>query len=119
MTADIIKVPDFVTMTAPEPDKPIAELAIALVAMFTDDDTLPPPRLVTLSVSGQDIDMQFGNTPDTFHAMARWAARFGGTVTGSHTDDIDGKPAVRCQVKFTYADVHVKAYAYVHTTSTR
>jgi hypothetical protein len=118
MTADIIKVPDFVDMTEPAPDKPLAELAVALVAMFTEDDTLPPPRLATLSVSGQDIDMQFGTEPDTFHAMARWAARFGGTVTGSRTDDIDGTPAVRCQVKFTYADVRVKAYAYVRTTST-
>jgi hypothetical protein len=119
MTADIIKVPDFVDMTEPAPDKPVPELAVALVAMFTEDDTLPPPRLATLSGTGQEIDMQFGNTPDTFHAMARWAARFGGTVTGSHTDDIDGTPAVRCEVKFTYAGVRVKAYAYVRTASTR
>ena len=51
--------------------------------------------------------------------MAQWATRFGGTVTGSRADNIDGKPAVRCEVKFTYAGVNVEAYAYVRTASTR
>jgi hypothetical protein len=117
--SDVIDVPDFVTMTEPEPGKPIADLAVALVAMFTEDDTLPPPRYLSISQSGQEISMQFGREPDTFHAMARWATRFGGTVTGSRADDIDGKPAVRCEVKFTYAGVNVDAYAYVRTSSTR
>ena len=44
--------------------------------------------------------------------------RFGGTVTGASTD-IDGEPAVRCELKFIYAGVYVTAYAYVCTTSTR
>ena len=58
--SEVIEVPDFVTMTEPEPDKPMAELAVALVAMFTEDDTLPQPRYLSLSVTGQEIDMQFG-----------------------------------------------------------
>jgi hypothetical protein len=119
MSADVIVVPDFVTMTQPEPDKPMAELAVALVAMFTEDDSLPQPRHLSISKSGQDIDMQFGSTPDTFHDLARWAERFGGTVTGSRSTDVDGKPTVRCEVKFTYNGVHVMAYAYVRTTSAR
>jgi hypothetical protein len=117
--SDVIEVPDFVTMTAPQPDKPVAELAVALVAMFTEDGSLPQPRMVTISAGVQDIDMQFGNEPDTFHHMALWAEKFGGTVTGSRIDDVDGKPAVRCEVTFTYAGVPVRAYAYVRTTSTR
>ena len=80
--SEVIEVPDFVTMTEPEPDKPMAELAVALVAMFTEDETLPQPQYLSLSVTGQEIDMQFGSMPDTFHALARWAERFGGTVTG-------------------------------------
>ena len=119
MTADVVKVPDFVTMTRPEPDKPMAELAVALVAMFTEDDSLPQPRHVSMSRSGQEIDMQFGSKPDTFHDLARWAERFGGTVTGARTTDVDGTPEVRCELRFTYAAVHVKAYAYVRTTSSR
>ena len=87
--------------------------------MFTEDDTLPPPRYLSISASGQDISMQFGSEPDTFHAMAQSATRFGGTVTGSRADNINGKPAVRCQVKFTYAGVNIEAYAYLRTSSTR
>ncbi len=117
--SEVIEVPDFVTMTEPDPDKPMAELAVALVAMFTEDDTLPQPGYLSLSATGQEIDMQFGTEPDTFHALARWAERFGGTVTGSRTEDVHGEPAVRCEVKFAYAGVQVKAYAYMHTTSTR
>jgi hypothetical protein len=115
--SDAVEVPGFVTMTVPEPDKPMAELAVALVAMFTEDDTLP--RYLSLSVSGQEISMQFGAEPDTFHALARWAEKFGATVTGSRADDVDGTPAVRCQVTFAYAGVQVKAWAYVRTISTR
>jgi hypothetical protein len=116
MTSDVINVPDFVTMTTP--DKPLAELAAALVAMFTEDDTLPQPPYLSISASAQEIDMQFSGQPDTFHTMARWAARFGGTVTGSHTD-IDGKPAIHCELEFIYADVHIRAYAYVRTSTAR
>ncbi len=119
MTADVIKVPDFVTMTAPNPDSTMAELGIALVAMFTEDGTLPQPRYLSLSVTGQEISMQFGSEPDTFHHLARWADRFGGTVTGSPAEDVCGEPAVRCEVKFPYAGIQVSAYAYIRTTSTR
>ena len=117
--SEVIEVPDFVTMTEPELDKPMAELAVALVAMFTEDQTLPQPRYLSLSASGQEIDMQFGSEPDTFHALARWAETFGGTLTGSRAEDVHGEPSVRCEVKFAYAGVQVKAYAYVHVTSTR
>ena len=117
--SEVIEVPDFVTMTEPTPDKPMAELAVALVAMFTEDDTLPQPRYLSISATGQEITMQFGNEPDTFHVLARWAERFGGTVTGSRAEDIHGEPAVRCEVKFAYAGVQVKAYAYVHVTTVR
>jgi hypothetical protein len=117
--SEVIEVPDFVTMTEPEPDKPMAELAVALVAMFTEDQALPQPRYLSLSVTGQEIDMQFGSSPDTFHTLARWADKFGGTVTGSRAEDVHGEPAVRCEVKFPYAGVQVKAYAYVHATTAR
>jgi hypothetical protein len=117
--SDIVDVPDFVTMTEPVPDKTMAELAVALVAMFTEDDSLPQPGYLNLSTTGQGIDMQFGTTPDTFHAMACWAERFGATVTGSRTTDIHGEPAVRCELRFAYTGVAVRAYAYIHTASTR
>lgn len=117
--SEVIEVPDFVTMTEPAPDKPMAELAVALVAMFTEDDTLPQPRYLSISATGQEITMQFGDTPDTFHVLALWADKFGGTVTGSRAEDVHGEPAVRCEVTFPYAGVQVKAYAYVHVTTAR
>jgi hypothetical protein len=117
--SEVIEVPGFVAMTAPEPDRPMAELAVALVALFTEDQALPQPRYLSISASAQEITMQFGTEPDTFHDLARWAQQFGGTVTGSRTEDVHGEPSVRCEVKFAYAGVQVKAYAYVHVTSTR
>ncbi len=117
--SEVIEVPDFVAMTEPEPDKPMAELAVALVAMFTEDESLPQPRYLSLSVTGQEITMQFGDTPDTFHVLACWADKFGGTVTGSRAEDVHGGPAVRCEVKFPYAGVQVKAYAYVRVATAR
>ena len=117
--SEVIEVPSFVTMTEPAPEFPMAELAVALVALFTEDPALPQPRYLSLSTIGQEIDMQFGSEPDTFHVLARWAERFGGTLTGSRTEDVHGEPSVRCEVKFPYAGVQVKAYAYVHVTSTR
>jgi hypothetical protein len=117
--SEIVAVPDFVTMTEPVPDKTMAELAVALVAMFTEDGTLPPPLYLSISESGQEISMQFGTTPDTFHTLAQWAQRFGTTVTGSRDEDIDGKAAVHCQVTFAYAGVQVRAWAYVRASSNR
>ena len=117
--SEIVAVPDFVTMTEPVPDKTMAELAVALVAMFTEDESLPQPGYLTLSTTGQGIDLQFGSTPDTFHAMACWAEGFGATVTGSRTTDVHGEPAVRCELRFAYTGVAVRAYAYIHTDSTR
>ncbi len=117
--SEVIEVPAFVAMTEPGPDQTMAELAAALVALFGEDESLPQPRYLSLSVSGQEIDMQFGTEPDTFHDLARWADAFGGTVTGSAAEDVCGEPAVRCEVKFPYAGVQVKAYAYVRTTSSR
>jgi hypothetical protein len=117
--SEVIEVPDFVAMTEPGSEQTMAELAAALVALFVEDESLPQPRYLSLSVSGQEINMQFGQDAATFHDLARWAGRFGGTVTGSNVEDVDGKPAVRCEVKFPYAGVQVKAYAYVRTSSNR
>ena len=117
--SEVIEVPDFVTMTEPEPDKPMAELAVALVAMFTEDDTLPQPRYLSLSVTGQEITMQFGDTPDTFHDLALWADTVRRHRHRLRAEDVHGEPAVRCEVKFPYTGVQVKAYAYVRTASAR
>ncbi len=114
-----VEVPDFVTMTEPVPDKTMADLAVTLVALFTEDQSLPQPRYLSLSVSAQEINLQFGSEPGTFHDLARWAETFGGTVTGTPAEDVCGEPAVHCEVTFPYADVQVKAYAYVRTSSSR
>ena len=117
--SEIVAVPDFVTMTEPGPDKTMADLAMDLLDLLSEDRSLPQPRYLSVSMSGQEINMQFGQEAETFHDLARWAQQFGGTVTGSRTEDVHGEPAVRCEVKFPYHGVQVQAYAYIHAASTR
>jgi hypothetical protein len=39
-------------------------------------------------VRSRELDLQFPDRPETFRALANWADRFGGTVSGEpHTDD--------------------------------
>jgi hypothetical protein len=69
----------------------------------------------SVSSGGQEVCLQFPNTPDSFRALAEWAERFGGTVTGCpHTRD--GQHTVHCQVKFTDHGVNVEAYAFITAT---
>jgi hypothetical protein len=102
-----IEIPDFVTIAPAEPT--MAALAGILADLLTGNGDLPHPRCVSLSRAGSEIDMQF---PGTFAVMARWADRFGGTVTGEPRSDEDG-PYVRCEVRFAHLGVQVKAYAYI------
>ena len=117
--SEIVAVPDFVTMTEPGPDKPMAELAVALVAMFTEDDSLPQPGYAD----------PVRDRPGDRHAVRHHAGhlpRHGAVGRAVRRNrhrfphhDVHGEPAVRCELRFAYAGVAVKAYAYIHTASTR
>ena len=84
--SEIVAVPDFVTMTEPGPDKTMAELAVALVAMFTEDDSLPQPGYLTPS--------RTSSAPAGHLPRQPLGGRFGGTVTGAPRSTAT---VVRCQ----------------------
>jgi hypothetical protein len=111
-TEPAIVIPDFVTIIDPA-RTPVHAIASTLIRMLTDNGDLPGPRCVTLSQLSRDIEMQFPDTPDTFHAMAAWADRFGGTVIAEPGSDEDYGPYIRCEVQFGYQALQVKAYAYI------
>jgi hypothetical protein len=87
----------------------LAEYAANLLAANSD---LPAPRYYSVSQHRQEVSLMFDDTPDSFRALAEWAERFGGTLTGQpHT--YDGWQSVHCEVKFTDHEVKVEAYAFI------
>ncbi len=99
MTDTTIEIPDYVTMVTPADKRSTAELAAFAVGLLVED--LPQPVYFSVSQGGQEISLQFGDTPDSFRALAQWAERFGATVTGCPHTHSDGQQSVHCQVKFT------------------
>ena len=111
MTDTTLNVPDYVTMITPADKRTIAELAAFAVGLLVEE--LPQPVYLSVSQAGQEVSLQFPDTPDSFRALAQWAERFGGTVTGCPHSHSDGPPSVHCQVTFTVDGVKVEAFAFV------
>jgi hypothetical protein len=111
MTDTTINIPDYVTMITPADKRSTAELTVFAVGLLVED--LPQPVYVSISQAGQEVSLQFADIPDSFRALAQWAERFGGTVTGCPHTHGDRPPSVHCQVKFTADGVHVEAYAFI------
>ena len=113
MTDTTIEIPDYVTMVTPAEKRSVVALARDVHDLLLENSDLPAPRYFTVSQAGQEVSLQFPDSPDTFHAMAQWADRFGSTVTGEpHTRD-DGRKSVYCEVTFTDFGVTVKLYAFI------
>jgi len=116
MTVSPIQIPGYVTMVTAD-RRDIRGLASYAAGLLADNGDLPAPRYFSVSEGGQEICLQFGDTPASFRALARWAERFGGTVTGCPHNDRDGQQSVHCQVKFTHDGVKVEAYAFITATT--
>ena len=95
-------------------DLPLAALAAVVVSLLTDADTagLTPARYVTLWHASQEISIGFGTDPTMPHAIARWAERYGGTLTNHRYTSDDGEQRVRADARFVYQDVPVDLYGY-------
>jgi len=106
-----IEIPDYVSN--PLTLSQLAQLAADLLASNPD---LPAPVAVHVAAHGDEIEVQFSGDRATFAAMADWADRFGGTITGAPGADGSG-PHVRCEVRFTFRAARVRAYAYVRATA--
>jgi hypothetical protein len=109
-----IEIPDYVTVVTPAEKRSIAELAAFAVGLLVED--LPQPAYLSVSRAGQEISLQFGDTRDSFRALAQWAERFGGTITGEPRTHESGRKSVHCEVKFTADGVKVEAYAFITAT---
>ena len=109
-TQTALEIPDYVTIVTPAEKRSIAELVAFAVGLLVED--LPQPVYLSVSRSGQEISLQFGDTPDSFRALAEWAERFGGTITGCPYTR-EEQNSVHCQVKFTADGVRVEAYAFI------
>jgi hypothetical protein len=105
-----LEIPDYVTMITPAEKRSIAELAAFAVGLLVED--MPQPTYFSVSLGGQEVSLQFGDTSDSFRALAEWAERFGGTITGCPYTR-EGQNSVHCQVKFTADGVQVEAYAFI------
>ena len=114
MTDTEFEIPDYVTMVTPADKRSTAELAAFTVGLFMEP--LPEPGYVSISQAGQEVSLQFGDTPDSFAALAQWAERFDCTVTGCPHTHSDGQQSVHCQAKFTADGVKVEAYAFITAT---
>jgi hypothetical protein len=115
MADTAIEIPGYVTIIEPTPRKSVQQLARHVGDLLTEHHDLPAPVYFSVSQAGQEACFQFADCADSFRAMAQWAERFGGTVTGEpHTRD-DGRSSIHCQVKFTDHGVSVELYAFITT----
>ena len=105
-----IEIPSYITRA-----KSLIDLTLITSDLLekAEDSGLPAPRYFSVSQSGQEVCLQFGDTPDSFQAMAQWAERFGGTVTACPHNDRDGRESAHVQVRFAHLGVHVEAYAFI------
>jgi hypothetical protein len=111
-----IEIPDYVTMVTPGQKRSIDALAEYAANLLAANSDLPAPVYFSASESAQEVSLLFGDTPDSFRALAQWAERFGGTVTGCPYNRDDGRQSVHCEVKFTDHGVNVEAYAFITAT---
>ena len=106
------EIPGYVTMITPAEKWSIGALAAYAADLLSENHDLPGPVYFSVSEAGQEVSLQFGDTPGSFRALAQWAERFGGTITGCPYTR-EGQNSVHCQVKFTADGVKVEAYAII------
>jgi hypothetical protein len=107
------EIPGYVTMITPAEKWSIGGLALYAADLLSENSDLPVPVYFSVSEAGQEVSLQFAGTPGSFRALAQWAERFGGTVTGCPTTHDDGRQSVHCEVTFTDHGVNVEAYAFI------
>jgi hypothetical protein len=100
------------TTLAELPPLPMAALTIGVYNLLQDGADLPQPSYVSVSATGQRIDLQFPGKQPSKRAITGWARRFGSVVTTSPHRDERG-PFTRVAATFGYYGLTVTAYAYI------
>ena len=110
MTDTAIEIPGYITRA-----KSLAEMMQATADLLTQaaDSGLPVPTNATLYQGCQEVQLGFRGQRDSFHALADWATRFGGTVTGEPYTRDGSEPSIHCQVRFPYQGLSVEASAFI------
>src|SRR5512140_3075265 len=104
-----MEIPAYVTMITPAEKWSIGALAEYAADLLSENHDLPGPVYFSVSEAGQQVSLQCAGPPGSFRALAQWAERVGGTVTGCPTTHEDGRQSVLCEVKFTDHGVKVEA----------
>jgi len=112
MTQTATRIPGYIT--EPQPIEALTRTAADVIAANRD---LPAPLYLSVSEGVQQISLQFADDLSSFEALARWADRFGGTVTSEPGTDTQNRPGVFCTAEFSRDGVRVQAYAFVRTAT--
>jgi len=109
-TATEIEIPGYITRA-----KTLADMMQATADLLEQatDNNLPTPSHATLYQGCQEVRLGFPGERDSFHALADWATRFGGTVTGEPYKRDGGELSVYCQVRFASQGLAVEASAFI------
>jgi hypothetical protein len=110
MTNTTIEIPAYITRA-----KSLAEMMAATAALLeqAEDSNLPVPTNATLYQGCQEAHLGFPGERDSFHALADWATRFGGTVTGEPYTRDGAEPSIHCQIRFPFLGLSVEASAFI------
>ena len=100
------------TTLAELPPLPMAALTIGVCNLLQDGADLPQPCYVSVSQTGQRIDLQFPGKQPSRRTIGQWAHRFGSTVTTDPHHDERGQ-FTRLAATFGYHGLTVTAYAYI------
>ena len=100
------------TTLAELPPLPMAALMIGVYNLLQDGADLPQPCYVSVSETGQQIDMQFPGKQPSRRAITQWAHRFGSVVNKQPHADERGH-FTRVAATFGYYGLTVKTYTYI------
>ncbi len=113
MTSINLHDPTALDKALPElPPLPMAALMIGVYNLLQDGADLPQPCYLSVSATGQRIDMQFPGKHTSLRAITGWAHRFGSAVT-KHPDHDQRGQYTRVTATFGYYGLTVTTYAYI------
>jgi hypothetical protein len=110
-----IEIPGYITRA-----KTLTDMTLILADLLekAEDSALPAPNSAQLYHGSQDVLLGFPGRQASFHILAQWAERFGGTVTGDPYTHEDGRESIYTRARFDYMGVTVDASAFITAEET-
>jgi hypothetical protein len=111
---------DIITSAGPQASTPrplhTRSLSQDLAGLLWTNSDLPQPSSVTVYGDHDHITLHFVSDPSSYAAVAKWAARYGGTVENRPCTH-EGHPSVICRTEWTTYGVEVTAFALIRTST--